>query len=112
MKLLQFNITSLSTSLEELWAYQKENNYDVIFLQETNYTERKSLAYFKHWKNRMFTNFRNKTMGFGVGILVSSVQKNVFRDDLSHEDLEIIWNKRQIQGKKNTCRIYLHSTWK
>ena len=39
-------------------------------------------------------------MGFGVGILVSSVQKNVFRDDLSHEDLEIIWNKRQIQGKK------------
>ena len=48
----------------------------------------------------MFTNFRNKTLGFGVGILVSSVQKNVFRDDLSHEHLEIIRNKRQIQGKK------------
>ena len=90
MKLLQFNITSLSTSLEELWAYQKENNYDVIFLQETNYTERKSLAYFKHWKTKMFTNFQNKTMGFGVGTLVSSTQKNVFRDDFLHKGLEII----------------------
>ena len=36
MKLLQFNITSLDTSLEKLWGYQKENKYDVIFLQETN----------------------------------------------------------------------------
>ena len=90
MKLLQFNITSLSTSLEELWAYQKENNYDVIFLQETNYTERKYLAYFKHWKTKMCTNFQNKTIGFGVGTLVSSAQKNVFRDDFSRKGLEII----------------------
>ena len=38
----------------------------------------------------MFTNFQNKTMGFGVGTLVSSAQKNIFRDDLSHKDPEII----------------------
>ena len=35
----------------------EKNNYDAIFLQETNYTEGKYLAYFKHWKARMFTNF-------------------------------------------------------
>ena len=28
MKLLQFHITSSNTSLEDLWGYQKENNYD------------------------------------------------------------------------------------
>ena len=60
----------------------------------------------------MFTNFQNKAMGFGVGTLVSSAQKNVFREDLSHKDLEMIWNEIQIQGEKNTCRKYLHSTWK
>ena len=47
MKLLQFNITSLNASLEELWGYQKENNYDAIFLEEANYTAGKPLAYFK-----------------------------------------------------------------
>ena len=97
MKLLQFNITSLNTSLEELWCYQKEN-YDAIFLLEY---EGKSLAYFKHWKTRTFTNFRNKAMGFGIGTLVLSAQKNVFRDDLSRKDLEIIWNEIQIQGGKS-----------
>ena len=38
----------------------------------------------------MFTNFQNKTMGFGVRTLVSSTQKNVFRDDFLHKGLEII----------------------
>ena len=57
MKLLQFNITSLNTLLEELWGYQKGNNYDAMFLKETNYTEGKSLAYFKQWKTRILTNF-------------------------------------------------------
>ena len=99
MKLLQFNITSLNTCLEELCCYQKEN-YDAIFLLGTNCTEGKSLAYFKHWKTRTFTNFRNKATGFGVGTLVSSAQKNVFRDELSRKDLEIISNKIQIQGEK------------
>ena len=52
----------------------EKNNYDAIFLQETNYTEGKYLTYFKHWKARMFTNFRNKAMGFGVETLVSRAQ--------------------------------------
>ena len=44
MKLLQFNITSSDTSLDELWGYQKEINYDATFLQETNqYTLQENL---------------------------------------------------------------------
>ena len=31
---------------------------------------------------------------------VLSAQKNIFRGDLSHKDLEIIWKDMQIQGKK------------
>ena len=89
-----------------------ENNYDAIFLQETNYTAGKPLAYFNYWKTKMFTNFKNKAMSFGVVTQVSSAQKNVFRENLSHKDLEIIWNEMQIQWEKNTCREYLHSTWK
>ena len=38
MKFLQLNINSLNTSIEEIWDHQKENNYEGIFLQETNYT--------------------------------------------------------------------------
>ena len=53
----------------------------------------------------MFRNFQNKVMSFGVGTLVSSAQKNVFREDLSHKDVEIIWNEMQIQGKKNLQEI-------
>ena len=41
MKFLQFNINSINTSLDELWRYQKENNYGGIYLQETNYTDEK-----------------------------------------------------------------------
>ena len=100
MKLLQFNIISLNTALEEFWGYQEENNYDAILLQETNYTAGKLLAYFNYWKTKMFTNFQNKSASFGVGTLVSSAQKHIFREDLSHKDLEIKWKEMQIQGKK------------
>ena len=100
MKLLQFNTISLNTSLEELWGYQEENNYDAILLQETNYTAGKLLAYFKYWKTKMFTNSQKKSTNVGVGTLVLSAQKHVFRGDLSHKDLEIIWKDMQIQGKK------------
>ena len=100
MKLLQFNITSLNTSLEELWGYQKENNYDAIFLQETNYPVWKPLAYFKYWKTKFFSNFQNKAIGFGVGALVSGAQKTVFREDFSQKDRKIIWNEMQTQGEK------------
>ena len=100
MKLLQLNITSLNTSVEELWAYQKENNFDAIFLQETNFTEGKMLGCFKNWKTNMLTNLQNKTLGFGVGSLISTQQKSVFRNDLSRKDIELLWNEMQIQGKK------------
>ena len=46
--------------MEESWLYQQENNYDAIFLQETDYIEGKPLGHFKYWKNRMFTNCKNK----------------------------------------------------
>ena len=48
MKFLQLNITSFSSSLDELWLYQKEHNYDAVFLQETNFTQNKALGPFKH----------------------------------------------------------------
>ena len=48
MKFLQLNITSFNSSLDELWLYQKEHNYDAIFLQETNLTQNKTLVPFKH----------------------------------------------------------------
>ena len=83
MKLLQFNITSLNTSLEELWGYEKENDYDAIFLQETNYTAKKPLAYLKYWKTKIFTDFLNKAMGLGMGTLVSSAKK-MFSERISH----------------------------
>ena len=43
-----------------------------------------------------------------MGTLVSSAQKNVFREDLSHKDLEIISNEMQIQGEKTIVgNIYI-----
>ena len=54
MKLLQYKVTSLNTSVEELWLYQQENNYDATFLQETDYIEGKPLGHFKHWKNNVY----------------------------------------------------------
>ena len=110
MKLLQFNITSLNTSLKELWGYLKENNYDAKFLQETNYTAGKSLAYFKYWKTKMFTNFQNKAMGFGVETLVLSVQKMF--SEISHTGTYRSYGTKSKYKGKNTCGKYLHSTWK
>ena len=81
MKFLQFNINSINTSLDEFWRYQKENNYDGIFLQETNYTDWHTLV------------------GAGVGRLIPISTKNVFRDDYINNDLEIIWNEINIQNK-------------
>ena len=98
MKFLQFNITSINTATEELWHYQNSHSYDAIFLQETNYTEGKTLGNFKHWKTKTYTKNKNKTMGFGVGTFVSNCIKNVFRDDIN-TDLELIWNEMQIKGK-------------
>ena len=67
--------------------YQKENNYDGIFLQETNYTDWHTLV------------------GAGVGRLIPISTKNVFRDDYINNDLEIIWNEINIQNKDTIIGI-------
>ena len=95
MKLLQLNINSLNTSIEELWDHQKEN---VIFLQETNYTAEKTFGKFKHWKTKMHTIYRNKNSGFGVATLIPTSVKNVFRDDLTNGNLESVWT---------ICTVYI-----
>ena len=70
MKFLQFNVNSINTSLDELWRYQKENNYDGIFLQVTNCTDEKPLGNFKHWKSKIHTKCKSKNAGFGVSTLI------------------------------------------
>ena len=101
MKFLQLNITSFNSSLDELWLYQEEHNYDAIFLQETNFTQNKTLGPFKHWKNKMFTHYKeNKTIGFGVGTHIPNDIKNVFREDFSNDSLELLWNEIEIQGQQ------------
>ena len=99
MKFLQFNINSINTSLDELWRYQKENNYGGIFLQKTNYTDEKPLSNFKHWKSKMHTIYKSKNGGFGDGTLIAILTKNVFQDGYINSDLEIIWNEMNIQNK-------------
>ena len=88
MKSLQLNVTSFNTSLDELWPYEKEHNYDAIFLQKTNFTQNKTLGPFKHRKNKMSTHYKEKTMGFEVGTLIPNDIKNVFREDFSSDSLE------------------------
>ena len=39
-------------------------------------------------------------MGFGVGTLIPNDIKNVFREDLSNDSLERLWNEIEIQGQK------------
>ena len=108
MKFLQFNINSINTSLDELWRYQKENNYGGIYLQETNYTDEKPLGNFKHWKSKMHTICKSKNGGFGDGTLIAILTKNVFQDGYINSDLEIIWNEMNIQNKDVLVRnIYV-----
>ena len=38
----------------------------------------------------MHTFFKNKSLGFGVGTLLPPSVKNVFRDDLIRDDLDIV----------------------
>ena len=99
MKFLQLNINSLNTSTEELWDYQKENNYEGIFCPETNYTAGKMLGKFKHWKTKMHTIYRNKNSGFGVATLIPTSVSNVFRDDLTSDNLESVWSEMKTKGK-------------
>ena len=99
-KFLQLKISCFNTSLNQLWLHQLENNYSAIFLQETSYKEGNSLGNFKHWKVRMHTIFKDKNLGFGVETLIPPSVKNVFRDDLIRDDLEIVWNEIKTEGEK------------
>ena len=88
MKFLQCNISSYSPLLNQLWCNQWKNNYNTIFLQETNYKDENLLGNFKHWKVRMhIVFFKNKSLRFGVGTLLPPSVKNVFKDNLSRDDL-------------------------
>ena len=104
MKLLQYSITFLNISLKKLWGYQKENNYDAIFLQEANYTAGKPLAYFKYWKTKMFTNFQNKAMGFGVGTLVSKFFQT---ESLTQGPRDHMERNANTSGKTLAANIYI-----
>ena len=48
----------------------------------------------------MFTHYKEKTMGFGVDTLTPNDINNVFREDLSNDSLELLWNETEIQGQK------------
>ena len=72
---LQLNINSLNTSIEKLWDRKKENNYEGIFFQETNYTAEKTFGKFKHLKTKMYTIYRGKSSGFGVATLIPKLSK-------------------------------------
>ena len=78
----------------------RRNITDVIFLQETNFKQNKTLGPFKHRKNKMFTHYKEKTMGFRVGTLIPNDIKNVFREDFSNDSLELLWNEIEIQGQQ------------
>ena len=47
----------------------------------------------------MHTIFKNKTLGYGVGIFVPNVTKNVFRQDLINQDLEMVCTVLEINAK-------------
>ena len=87
---VQLNIFSFKTSLNQLWPHQLEHNYSTIFLQETNYKEGNLLGNFKHWKVTISKIFKNKSLRFGVGTLLTPSVNNIFRDDLIRDDLEIV----------------------
>ena len=58
----------------------------------------------------MHTVFKDKSLGFGVGTLIPPSVKNVFRDDLIRDDLEIVWNEIKTEGEKGDYWKYLCST--
>ena len=47
----------------------------------------------------MPTIYRNKNSGFGVGTLIPISVKNVFRDDLTNDNLESVLSEMKIEGK-------------
>ena len=44
--------------------------------------------------------FKNKTLGYGVGTFPPNTTKNVFRQDLIDQDLEMVWTELEINVKR------------
>ena len=47
----------------------------------------------------MPTIYRNENSGFGVLTLIPTSVKNVFRDDLTNDNVESVWSEMKIKGK-------------
>ena len=93
--------------MEELWLCQQENNYDAIFLQETDYIEGKPLGHLNIGKTECLLTVRRKSKFWSWNSCFSTATKNVFRDDLPGADLELVWNEIQIQGTETlVANIY------
>ena len=43
--------------------------------------------------------YRNKNSGFGVATFIPTSVKNIFRDDLTNDNLESVWSKVKIERK-------------
>ena len=43
--------------------------------------------------------YRNKNSGFGVATLIPTSVKNVFRDNLTNDNLELVCSEMKIEGK-------------
>ena len=97
MKWLQINITSLSTSTKELIEYEKRNEYEAIFIQETDHKDEKCT--FQNFKTKMYTKYTDKTQGYGVATFIKENQKNIFHDNSEDNKLECIWNTMYINKK-------------
>ena len=100
MKFLQLNITSFNTSCDDLWYHQIENLNDEILLQQTNHNNSITLGNLKTWKVNMHTMFKNKTLRYVVGTILTNTPKNVFRQDLINQDLEMVWSELEINAKR------------
>ena len=77
-----------------------ENRYDGIFLQETNHNNSTTLENFKSCKVNMHAIFQNKTLGYGVETFLPNTTKNVFRQDLINQDLEMVWTDLETNAKR------------
>ena len=77
-----------------------ENRYDGIFLQETNHNNSTTLENFKSCKVNMHAIFQNKTLGYGVETFLPNTTKNVFRQDLINQDLEMVCADLETNAKR------------
>ena len=77
-----------------------ENHCGEIFLQETNHNNSMTLGNFKNWTVNMHTVFENKTLEYDVRTFLPNINKNVFRQDLINQDLEMVWTGLGINAKR------------